>query len=528
MNELQFKKSVELFKVLGEMKVHSKSDIRSELRLGQEISLWDVMATYMVLYRFPLLFNSSSYSLYNRLKHFLWPFRGLIKRLRDSLVSRPPKNINNCMNCSNSNSIVLFLGFTPTFYRDVLHPVAKLLTTRHNIQVVVIGDNQENLTGDVSNDLLRFHSIWDHWNDDVKYESKIMLGQLKRLYDPLLSKIELITINQGVKTKSMITLLRHEFKWLFWYELRRLISQFSIAKHILEKHRPILIVSADDADQRCRIYSLLANEKNIPTVLVQQGLTRKTYPEWIFFSHKIVAAMGEGSREEIISQGVLDEQVVVTGHPGFDRLIVQEPDLYAHIKAKLGVKHGQKMVLFASQPHFVGVFNSPQIRKLMIKAVLNSANSFQNIKLIIKPHPSENIRELKRLLGKSNEVIIVDKTLDISLLIKACDVLITFFSTSALEALYAGKPVINVEFADSGGNRIFSESGATWVARSQNEIATLLKIFSNENIKEEIAKKETKRQHFIHKSAHFPDGRATERVVDVLLGLLSKKEQKFQ
>ena len=116
--------------------------------------------------------------------------------------------------------------------------------------------------------------------------------------------------------------------------------------------------------------------------------------------------------------------------------------------------------------------------------------------------------------------MIVDRKIDILPLIKACDVLVTFFSTAALQALYAGKPVINVDFPDSGGLKLYSQSGATWVAHSANEIVTHILNLTNENREAEILSKEDKRNKFLHQMAYSSDGQATERVLKVALNML--------
>ena len=84
MNENQFKQAVQLYKSLGETKLSSGKELRAELCLGQGISLWDVIAPCLVLYRFPLLFNDGLLNRRNNLKHCLWPYKGLVGRFKDN------------------------------------------------------------------------------------------------------------------------------------------------------------------------------------------------------------------------------------------------------------------------------------------------------------------------------------------------------------------------------------------------------------------------------------------------------------
>ena len=524
MNENQFKQAVRLFKFLGDTRLRSGKTLRAELCLGQGISLWEVVASYMVLYRFPLLFSCDSGSRLwrERLKYYLRPYRGVAARFRDSVIFPPRRTITACSKWPGGGQTVLFLGFVPTFYRDTLRPVAESLATKESIQVVVIGESKKSSVDVLANKKVRFQSIWEHWDNDAKKLSKIMLKHLQILQNNFFNRTQLEAVMQNVTGDFISFALTREFYWLFWREFKRLIPQIVIANHILNKHRPALIVSPDGADQRCRIYSLLAREKGIPSLLVQQGLTIREYPEWFFFSQTAVAAMGQSSRADMIAQGIPSEKIMLTGHPGFDHLALQEPDLCTRVRADLGLSEGETMVLFASQPYYVGVFNTPGIRQTMIKAIVRACSSFKNIKLVVKPHPGDNIRELKILIGKAPQVVMVDQTKDISPLIKTCSVLVTFFSTVALQALYAGKPVVNVDFPGCGGQNLYSQSGATWIAHSTDEIAIHLQKLISESRHKEIASREAARQRFLYDLAYLSDGQATERIVKVALNMFQR------
>ncbi|MDD5129528.1 MAG: CDP-glycerol glycerophosphotransferase family protein [Candidatus Omnitrophica bacterium] len=521
MDKQQFEFSVKIFNQLGESRLKSGRTLREELCLGQEISFWDILAPYLVLYRFPLLFlkNNQNFTVKEWWKYYLRPFRGRVAQFMDSAIFYFCRNVKDCLRWPAGRQPVLFLAFTQTFYRDVLHPVTEFFIKKDSRQVVVLEHNRSLPDNFSPDSKIEFQSLCGHWGIEANNLGKNLLERLKALQKSLLNKNQLMVLTQSVSGDFSKFALRQEFYWIFWRELRRLIPMYAVAKHILEEHKPALIVSADDADQRHRIFSLLARKKGIPALLVQQGLCHKDYPEWLFFSHTMVAAMGQASADDMISQGVPPEKIMVTGNPGFDQFSFIEPEAVAFLRKRLGVLDNEKMVLFACQPYYVGVFNTPQIRSQMIEAIAQAAGSLKNIKLVVKPHPADNVRQLKKLLDKSPQAVMVDRKMDISPLIKACDVLVTFFSTAALQALYAGKPVINVEFPDSSGNNIYSESGATRVARSTGEIIKCLQDLIQYRV--EDPGYETNRQLFLRKMLHFPDGLASERVLKVVAEMLS-------
>jgi hypothetical protein len=416
---------------------------------------------------------------------------------------------------------VVFLGFHELFYKEVLQPVAEWLIKNSESHVVVLGQQSSCKKDDVIIKDQNFQSIWGHWDSKVKRRTQEMLKQLRAVQKSILDKRQFKVLLRRANIDVDFVALHREFKWFFWRECRRLIPQIAIAEHILMEHHPTLIVSADDADQRCRIYSLLGQKLGIPSLVVQQGLTHKDYPEWKFFSMSEVAAMGDISRADMMLQGIPEGRITVTGHPGFDRLLTPEPEACAKIRAEHGVNDGQFMVLFASQPYQVGGFKTSDIRLEMIKAIINATFSLARVQLVVKPHPIEDVSILRRIIGHTSRVVLVECVADISLLIKSCDVLLTFTSTVALQALYIGKPVLNVAFPESGLASIYLESGATWVSRSDKEIRLQLQELTGERRELEIAKKEEARRRFVRDWAYLPDGEAAGRVGKKILNMKS-------
>lgn len=441
-------------------------------------------------------------------------------------MSRPQRDTVGCAQWPASGRTVVFLGISPLFYRSVLQPVAESLAMANDLNVLVIWGPSGHPREVMGSGRVMFQSIGQHWDVTVGTRTKEMIEHLHLAKKTILHSWQLAHIiyqeGSGLTWPAML----REVNWLFWREFRRLIPQMAVAEHILGCHRPALIVSADDADQRCRIYSLLGRSFGIPSLVVQQGFTTAEYPDWRFFSADAVAVMSENQRDGIISQGVPPDRITVTGHPGFDSLVSLDPDTSSRTRVALRVGDGHSMLLFASGPYVIGSrsFSGPNVRRTMIRAVCEAAEAVESSYLVVKPHPSENVRELRSLVGRRQRLLIVDKMGDITPLIKACDVFITFFSQSGLQALVAGKPVINVAFPGSGTSTAYSDSGATWLARSRDEIERHIHSLTGENRAEEMAKRAAARQRFVYEWTHLPDGRATERVVAAIRNMLDTND----
>jgi hypothetical protein len=521
----QFVESFKLFNIIRNSNSFLKKGFSFKLNEGVELSFLELLAPYLVLYRFPHLFeNLDRLSFLERIENVLWPYRGLGLRLKDIMSMTPHLSSKGCVDWTNDSSVVLFLGFTPAFYQEVLKPVAEWLAKRKDLKIVVLSYDNKFIKDNIGlKDNIIFQSIWSHWSDGVRLLSKNMMKQLIKNKAFLFSNYNSIT--EDLRVVSNRPAFKRELSYLFWCEFKRLIPQVAVAQHIISEHKPRLIVSADDADQRCRIYSLLGKSYNIRSLLIQQGLTARHYPEWHFLSADVVASMGELSRVDMIKQNVSSETVVVTGHPGFDKLVDVKYKSRVNLRSELGVLSHQRMLLFASQPYYAGAFSSPEIRIMMIRAIISAISSNSNVKLIIKPHPSDNVKELESIIRKSRNVILVNRKYDVSSLIIECDLVITFFSTVALQALYAGKPVLNVAFPGSYNSTLFIESGATWVSRSTHEIKELIELLTGENKKQIIEKRRAARGKFIYDYAYLSDGLATTRIGKMILDMVIGKEE---
>lgn len=519
-NSQAFIKAVALYNVMAETPIKGEGkNLRAALCLGNGVSLLDVLSVFLVLYRLPLVFPGEiQLSFKEQVLGWLRPHLGTLARMRDYLVRNPQRAGNErCRWPSGSRPAVLFISFSRVFYRDVLLPVAERLRFLQQCDVVNLDGSYEASRQDV-------HSLRPHIDANVLSRQKEMLKSLAELRSRLLVPDQLRAfVDNDVCAGGDWRLLGNELRWLFNREFPRLVPVLAVAEHIISQHRPDLIITADDADQRSRAFSLTGKHHRVPTLVIQQGLFRNDYPEGQFFSATKIACMGEQSRSVLLDQGVLPDEIVITGPPGFDRLIDDHEDHSMAVRKNLGIREGVKMVLFASQPYYVGLYRSKKIRRDMIRAAFSAIQTLPNAHLVVKPHPSDRVSELESLCGKRRKVSFCDKNEDISILIKACDVFMGMASTTVLQALYIGRPVITIDFPESGVVSPYFESGATWVARSSEEIITYLELLTSEGNSAERSAKELARGRFVKEMAYLPDGRSTQRVVNLISKILAER-----
>jgi hypothetical protein len=519
--ESEFERAVNLYKTINKSILPNGTTLRASLMIDEDVSLLDTVATYLILYRFPLLFKPNNSTSEISFKSLLRPTIGKLAHWKENFFN--PTHITDLSCCnwpSNKRPVILLPVFTTNHYRDVLAPVMNILHETCRVDSVRV-----DLTGELNcnevNFEYRHQSIWQHYNLNVQEYFALMTRKINSVKSFILN-IKTIKAMVGSEWELSTLALRAELNWLFEREFPRLIKHAAIAKHILTIHRPNLIISADDADQRSRLYSQFGKKLNIETIVIQQGLTHIDYPEWHNFLGSKVACIGENSRKAMEAQGIANNKIIITGHPGFDKLGNKDRFEVANLRAEFQVTDLKKMILFASQPYYPKAFSSESIRIKMIQSIRDAVSTYSDAILVVKPHPMDNINELKFIFKNNSNIWLCDAKRDINPLIRSCDTFITMFSTTTLQALYAGKPTINVDFYGSNTYSPFPESGATWVARSVKEIKNYLQFCLGHSCVNETVKKtmNESRDKILTDFLYLQDGMAAQRAANIIMEAL--------
>mgnify|MGYP001595465824 CR=1 FL=1 len=516
----KFAQAARLYDGVGNFELGDGRTVRDACRLVGNVSLWDCLSTYLILYRFPMCVSGGA-GLAHSYTERVRPLLGTLARVRDTVLFPPSYTVQGLTQSTpkSGHIRVLFVGFSEVFFRDVLRSVYSALEKESaGYQSIV-------LTGAGYGRRPQNHfSVWDYFSADVKAAATRGLSALDELKQALPGAI---AAKRGAHLDGIAVdwpILRREFSWLCNRELPRLIYVAAAAYKVLSHYTPTLIVTADDADQKSKVVELAARELRTPTLVVQQGVTRADYPDWKHFAGDYVAAMGPTSLETIVGQGVPREAVTVTGHPGLDKLKQASEQENAATRAAQQVDPDEFLVIFASQPYYLGTFSSRRARREMIRACLEAVSTIPGVRLIVKAHPRDDVPALKKLCANYPRIRIVDSQVEVASLIKACDAFITMFSQTTLEALYADKPVININFPGSGVKSPFFDGKATCLAESREDIRIAITKLSEgdygffQNHDNRFAK-----EKMLNEWTFLNDGKATDRVVDLISGICASR-----
>lgn len=366
------------------------------------------------------------------------------------------------------------------------------------------------------------------------------------IYESLKDKSNVLFLTQGSFKDEGVEKTLKELN----YEFVRL-DDFALDPNlILTKNNVGVLVIGNDSDVIPQWFSNKANKMRISTVLIQDGLMfhvdtiKKDFKSKIFSivnnpSKKLLflrlklgksgeykkISYGEGmctqihvwgkiSKNYFLKKGLDEKMIKVIGNPKMD--ITQTHNLQKN-------SSNQTFTILYSPTALVeiGVINKTD-KANQIRNLCDVTKSLDNVKLIIKPHPAENqkIYDITKNFNSHIEFLYSDFTL----ILDRSDLLITDLSTTSIEALSAGKPVIiylpNLE-------RIIPHPMFPHDLISKK---TVLYAFDRKTLLEEITKVMTKKYLFPKNDVDLvleeylgpQDRKASQRSSNLIINLLEK------
>lgn len=500
-----------LVKRWGQISLPNGRTLRETL-IVDGISLWDVAAPVLAGFSFPKdLARKKPLSFFSRK---IRPCLSRAKRQWQTIIPFP-RSSNGCWRWPEE-PVCLFLGFSGYMYRDVLESVARCLKENRYMNYVALHDN-----GRFQGTAVKLHgagvqSVWEHWDSRVharELEIRRKLVSAINYLSRLTTLPELISDAEG---NSLWPKVENTFRWLLYVHLPSLMPCLALTRHILEEHRPALIVSPDMADPRIRLFSLMGRLMGIPSLEVQFGLYTKSSVEWQFDVADKVAVWGERARSLFTEFGISEERIIITGSARFDGLVNVNRAQIAATRSRLGIPDGRCMALFASQyllSNYSEFSDFPSAQRSVKQAIFQVADRLGQICLVVKPHPIENVRETKKIADGCRNIVFVDRSEDIRELIKACDVFITLGSTATMDALVAGKPVIFPAFPGLvWWDDVYLKSKVAQVVSSEDALVCSLQAIVGGQRERFLDELEPARQRFLKEWVHQPDGQAAARI----------------
>ena len=258
----------------------------------------------------------------------------------------------------------------------------------------------------------------------------------------------------------------------------------------------------------------------VKTVIIQHGTPNiNSLHAFLPFEGNFFLAWGGFTRDFLVQHGMNDNRVILTGGIPFDRTLSLVPDREA-IASELGIDADKKWIVFTTQG--VGSGNRPSPEEIFIgvsevaKALLHN----DEIELIYQVHPSQEISYINRIVeGVPGTSAKVCRYHDTEELMKASHGVITFFSTTAIDAVLLKKPLILINLSSEDDYLPFVKMGVAAGAYSSDEIHQCV-----QSIISDFYPDENKLDTAAMYMNYMNDGNAFSRVMDVIYKILYSGE----
>lgn len=258
-------------------------------------------------------------------------------------------------------------------------------------------------------------------------------------------------------------------------------------------------------------------QKGIPSLVVQHGTPNK-YSLCAFapFEGTCFAAWGQFTKDFLVANGVEESRIIITGGAPFDRIRQLRPDR-RQIARELHIDPDKKWILFTTQ--YVGAGNRPSEEEIFtgVASVAEEMKIYEDYELIYQVHPGQTLEEIQKIVDTvENAKAVVARYKDTEELIAASAGMITFFSTTAIDAILMDKPLLLINLTDDRDFYPFVGMGAAFGAYTKDEIpGQVKKLLYEPHV---LVSNYSKVKEYIN---YRNDGRALERVMELCLKMLN-------
>jgi len=307
-----------------------------------------------------------------------------------------------------------------------------------------------------------------------------------------------------------------------------LIIYESLLQEILYKTKPKIVISNDDCimeekpDLFIRYFLFVVQSSQMPEWKIQWKETFYKALGYDFIAIPDIYIVTGHIFKEKIEKHLPFKRVIVTGQSRYDNF-VDFRNIYSKEKffKKYKINPNHKIVLWTTQCH--GLSYEENIKNF--KVVFKTIQNLKNTTLIIKQHPAEGKKYTKmikkELKNYKINAIITPKDSDTYEQLFVCDLMITRHSTTATEAVALNKPVIILNLSGEPDPVEYVKEGVALGVYNEKDLKpTIEKLLRDDS---ELAKN---RKSFIEKYLYKMDGKATERVVNLILETIEEWRRK--
>ena len=359
------------------------------------------------------------------------------------------KILGNNMNRKNQKKHTLLIEFDPIKYKKLFQ-----LSAKQNVQLILFNRRRPYVWNKESYSIIKNSNclIANYLNiKNKKIEKSVELGkeQLKNKLDSLFEHDETFNTFFSIRKHSFWKAIKPDFVKLCKKRVLEAVQEIEMSDEVIKNSGASSIIVLSENGFNEQIILQLAKKHNIDVLLLQHGMYLETLElkesniflggDFPILSSKFLT-WGTHTKNYAKKCG-FSKKTHVIGSPAHDTLFKNNSDN--------SLVNDGFILLATSSPQQNQIFdltiNNLEIYEKTIKDVCKIAAKLKK-QLIIKLHPFQEEQNIKKMVAGLGEQITLTNRGDIEDLIKSCDIfLVNDFSTTMLDAMIIGKPVIAIQ-----------------------------------------------------------------------------------
>lgn len=416
----------------------------------------------------------------------------------------------------------------------IIYPIIEKLREGFSILAVepqYLDKNNRALREKICQKAVSWQAFEGYFSARVLIKSLLDYRQLLKRLRPKQTaiKAELFTYQDVDFTEALQAQLNASIKDIFYCLLF-----LRIAEHLLEKVKPTLALLTYETGPYERAIIAQCQKRGIKTIGLQHGfIAYDTNPDYCRkYNYKpkqsllpdYLAVYGESAAQSLVRAGYPAQKVKMFGNPEYDfyRNILQtKRQIKLRFMNQQNIPDNKKIVLFLSTNLWVH-FPVVDFQK-HLQLVYQFFNNHPDYFLIIKLHPSENSALHQQAMRQQSKLAdrcrVFQQEAALSELIIASDIVLMFNSTAGYEALFAGVPLISLNFTNYKNLLSYISDGLVPTAKNIQELERYLWELTNDR------SNHPKQSGHLNDSlkiylTNYADGKASWRIANFVRSLL--------
>ena len=281
--------------------------------------------------------------------------------------------------------------------------------------------------------------------------------------------------------------------------------------NIFEQLKPKILVVSNNSVWSDRAAILVARRAGIPSLAIQDGDYQLVWP-WEILSDKI-AVQGDQSRRVLEAFGVATSKIEITGQVRYDSFNSDAVNSRTRqkVRKRLGIEKKYLAVVATDPGSLTHTLSQKQHDETYVVEELAGQSEWD---MVFKLHPQDNGAITRNVTRDQPEIRVISNEFSAEELIAACDLWIATASTTAVEAVIAGRPVALLNCAGGDFMSELVDSGVASYVSDPGHLQSLVKRITTPERSDPGFS--ARRKAFIRDRLYRLDRNATARVVELM------------